>query len=191
VYRLASDEVLVGQTLDGDQRAYGVLVARHGDAARRAAARILRDDGDAEDACQDAFFAAYRSLAAFQPSGGFRSWLLRIVRNRAVDLLRRRQARGARPLALGVGDGELDLPSEEASPLLRAQRAELRATLERVLASLAPIEREVLLRHHAGGDRHRVIARRFGFDEATSRQYLLRARRRAAAALRRDLMPEA
>src|SRR5687768_3667664 len=54
--------------------------------------RLLGDRGDAEDVVQDAFLSVWRSMDRYDPDrGSERTWLLSIVRNRALDLLRSRR----------------------------------------------------------------------------------------------------
>lgn len=61
--------------------------------------RLLGDMGDAEDVVQDAFLAVWQSLDRYDPARGTpRTWLLSIVRNRALDVLRSRRVHPVRPL---------------------------------------------------------------------------------------------
>src|SRR3954470_3192446 len=86
----ASDHELVRSTLAGDLRAFEHLVERHRDLVLRVAARIVGDD-DAEDVAQDAFLRAYHRLARWRGEGTFRTWLLHIAHNAAIDALNARR----------------------------------------------------------------------------------------------------
>ena len=57
-----SDGVLVRRVLEGDTEAFSGLVARHRERGGRFAAALLGDAADAEEALQDAFVRAFRSL---------------------------------------------------------------------------------------------------------------------------------
>ena len=73
-----------------DADAFEVFYDRHGGAAYSLAHRIVGDRGLAEDVTQEAFLSIWRSGARFDPArGSVRSWTLGIVRNRAIDALRR------------------------------------------------------------------------------------------------------
>ncbi len=88
--RLADEELmpLVGGK---DPEAFEVLYDRHGGAAYSLAYRIVGDRAAAEEVTQEAFISVWRSGARFDPArGSVRSWLLSIVRNRAIDFLRSR-----------------------------------------------------------------------------------------------------
>src|SRR5689334_20824483 len=72
------DRALVAAVLDGDRDAFRRLVDRESDALVRACQRILGDHAEAEDAAQEAFVTAYRSLATWRGEGTLGAWLTRI-----------------------------------------------------------------------------------------------------------------
>jgi RNA polymerase sigma-70 factor (ECF subfamily) len=73
----------------GDERAVDSLYDRYSGIAFGLAFRMLNDRMAAEDVVQDAFVALWRHGRSFDPDRGqVKSWLLRIVRNRAIDRLR-------------------------------------------------------------------------------------------------------
>ena len=87
--RLA-DEDLMTLVDRRDPDAFAVLYDRHGGAAYSLAHRIVGDPAIAEDVTQEAFISVWRSGARFDAArGSVRSWTLGIVRNRAIDALRR------------------------------------------------------------------------------------------------------
>src|SRR3984885_11727134 len=88
--RLADEELmpLIGAK---DPEAFEVLFDRHGGVAYSLAYRIVGERLAAEDVTQEAFISVWRSGARFDRArGSVRSWLLSIVRNRAIDALRSR-----------------------------------------------------------------------------------------------------
>ncbi len=89
----ADDVAAVQAARGGDREAFGVLVERYQEVAFRAAYLVVRDAGLAEDVAQEAFVRAYRNLGRFDVGQPFRSWLLRIVTNLALNEVR---ARGRR-----------------------------------------------------------------------------------------------
>src|SRR6266700_8013528 len=84
-----SDTDLIAAHLRGDAAAFGVLVTRHRDRAWAVALRTLGNPEDAADAVQEAFVKAYRTVASFRGDALFTTWLLRIVVNACIDLVRR------------------------------------------------------------------------------------------------------
>ena len=77
-----SDGAIVRQVLAGDIEAYRLLVSRYRDRYARFAVRMLSNREDAEEALQDAFLRAYRSLGQCADPDRFDSWFFRILVNR-------------------------------------------------------------------------------------------------------------
>src|ERR1700710_3117264 len=91
--RLADEELmpLIGEK---DPEAFEVFYDRHGGVAYSLAYRIVGEKAAAEDVTQEAFISIWRSGARFdQARGSVRSWMLSIVRNRAIDVLRSKAGR--------------------------------------------------------------------------------------------------
>lgn len=84
----AEDERLVLALRAGDPDAFGRLYDRWFDRVHDLARRVTRDDGLAADVAQDAFLAAWQRLDGLDDPAAFGGWLLRIARNRALDVVR-------------------------------------------------------------------------------------------------------
>src|ERR687889_2903156 len=78
----SSDAALVARVLHGEVNAYGDLVSRYRDKYARYAVHMLGNREDAEEALQDAFTRAYRSLARCEEPERFGAWLMQILVNR-------------------------------------------------------------------------------------------------------------
>ena len=165
-----ADSELVARLAQGDEEAFGRLVAEHGPAARRLARLVLRDANDADDAVQDGLLAAWRSIGRFDPRRPFRPWLMRIVLNAARDLRRRRTVRQTQTLG---GDET----SREAPPDRQAGRALLRARLVEALATLPERARVAVTLFDAEGYSHGEIAELLDVPEGTVRSDVFHARR--------------
>jgi RNA polymerase sigma-70 factor (ECF subfamily) len=100
--------------------------------AFRAALLLTADVGDAEEAVQDAFLKAYRALGRFRAGAPFRPWLLRIVRNEALNRRARAGRRGALALRVAHEAGDDAAASPEAALLLAERREALLAALGRL-----------------------------------------------------------
>src|SRR6185436_13485465 len=84
-----TDHELVERARHGEAEAFEALVTRHHQAAPRAAIAALGSADDADDVAQEAWISAHARLQDFQGASSFRTWLLAIVWNKALD--RRRQ----------------------------------------------------------------------------------------------------
>lgn len=167
----ATDTDLVLRACHGDSAAFEALVRRHFRPAFAVALAVLGDQMDAEDVCQDAFVRALERLEDCRNPEKFAPWLLRIVRNRALNFRRYRRIRQAAPLEVA----NAATASDGARP---AERAELRERLESALSALNEVQRQVVLLHDMEGWKHREIGEHLGFSEAMSRQHLFIARRK-------------
>ena len=123
----ADEADLVARALKGDHEAYAALVRPHERVAYRVAAAITGWNTDAEEATQNGFVKAYRSLGRFRPGAAFRPWLLRIVVNEAHNVVRaqrRHERLGARAAeqheASVAGADETVLARDEVETVLSA-----------------------------------------------------------------------
>src|SRR5260221_11456842 len=94
-----SDEALLALVARSEESALAEVYDRFGSVAYGLALRVLRDEGLAQDAVQDAFLAVWRTAKSFSAErGAARTWILTLVHRRAVDLVRREQRRRGDPL---------------------------------------------------------------------------------------------
>jgi RNA polymerase sigma-70 factor (ECF subfamily) len=96
----SSDETLVSGTVAGDREMFGELVRRYQRSVRATCLAVLRDPHLANDAAQEAFTTAYRSLARLRDRSAFGSWLTTIARNSALQAGRRRRIDSPLPASL-------------------------------------------------------------------------------------------
>lgn len=94
----ADEQELIDGVLAGRRDDYADLVRRHYPRILGLCVSMLGDASEAEDAAQETFLKAYRSLADFEGKSSFGTWLHRIASNRCLDALRRRTRRGEESL---------------------------------------------------------------------------------------------
>ena len=100
-----TDAELLRRVLRGEQDAFGVLVERHHAHVLGLCVSMLGDAAAAEDAAQDAFLKAYRSLAKFNGESAFGTWIYRIASNHCTDVLRSRSRKATESLDAIVETG--------------------------------------------------------------------------------------
>lgn len=100
-----SDAELAHRVALGDTRAFEQIMRRYNRALFRTARAILRDDGLAEDAVQEAYMRAYGAIGSFRGESKLSTWLIRIVANEALAR-RRKDQRRAQILPIHGGDEE-------------------------------------------------------------------------------------
>jgi RNA polymerase sigma-70 factor (ECF subfamily) len=137
-----SDELLVRRVLAGETQAFARLVERHRDRLARYAVRMLGDLADAEDALQDTFVRAFRSLPRCRPEG-FGSWLFAILVNRCRTHAARRARREEVVVTSEAAVAGAFVPSPEAH--------EWRHAIAWALDQLPTDQREAFLLKHVEG----------------------------------------
>ena len=123
--RPLDEEGLVDRARNGDASAYTELVRAHQSVALRVAYLVLRDATEAQDAAQEAFVKAYHALHRFRPQAEFRPWLLRIVRNEALN---RRRSAGRRARLMLKASADPVLGDAAPSPETEVVRFEEQET---------------------------------------------------------------
>ena len=155
------DEDLMTLVDRKDADAFEVFYDRHGGAAYSLAHRIVGDPGLAEDVTQEAFLSIWRSGARYDAArGSVRTWALGIVRNRAIDALRR----AARPVPKLDLDDETALETHPSGERTEAEaiRRETAGRLRQALGLLPREQSQVIELAYFGGFSHSEIADMLG-----------------------------
>ena len=172
---LPDDAQLVSSAKDGRLDAFEELVRRYRLPTYRVALRMLGDEADAEDATQDAFVHAWRSLGAFRADAAFSTWMYRIVTNRCLNVLRAR--RRTEPL-----------PADREAPASRPERiVEARWQVEDLklaIAHLSPEQRAPFVLRELEGLSYQEIAGALDLSVAAVKGRLHRARLEVLTAMR-------
>jgi RNA polymerase sigma-70 factor, ECF subfamily len=158
--RLA-DEDLMTLVDRKDEAAFEVFYDRHGGPAFSLAHRIVGDRNLAEDVVQEAFLSIWRSKAGYDRTrGSVRSWSLGIVRNRAIDALRR----AATPAPRLDLDDDAALESRQAPERTDSEviRRETARKVRGVLRTLPSEQSQVIELAYFGGFSHSEIAEMLG-----------------------------
>lgn len=158
----------------------------------RVARAILGDDGEAEDALQDAYLDAFRHIDGFRGDARLSTWLTRIVANQCL-MRRRRQKREGVVLPFrrqpDTPDREeehvADRSAEPADDTLA--RARLRRLLEDRIDELPPAFRAVLVMRDVEEMTVQETAETLGIPASTVRTRLFRARALLRTSLAQDL----
>lgn len=177
---LHDDGLLAERIRSGDRDALGEVYDRHASAAMAVALRIVADREGAEDLVHDTFVAIWQKIDRFDPARGtLRSWIVTIVRNRAIDRLR-----GARPsIDVGEADERSLLRSGPNPTWDRAVERLGAAQLRAAMAELPNEQREAIELAYFGGRTYREIATLTGVPLGTAN-----GRLRLALARLRELL---
>ena len=173
-----TEKELVDMVLSGRTEAFEPLVTPYRRPLLALAFRLTRNREEALEVAQEALLKAFRSLARYDVSRGFRNWLFQIAANEARDRLRKRARERA----------ALENAAREGSPGDSPEKSrDLRETREGILSSLAvlsPREREVFVLRDLEELDIRETARALGCSSVSVRVNLSSARRKLRQAIR-------
>lgn len=158
----------------GDAEAFRELVESYSPKLFRLAYRITGDEPSAEDAVQETFLRAYRSLGRFDSRSQFGTWLHRIAVNTALELVRKQQRHRSRHEEMpAVGDDPL--PSSDPGPDRLSLSFEVERAVRSALAGLSPMERTAFILRHFEGRSIAEICDQLGLGVSAGKQAVFRA----------------
>lgn len=170
-----TDRVLVRRFLRSkDETSFRALYRRHTPALYRLGLRLVGgSEADAQDAIQDTWIRACKSLPRFEWKSSLRTWLAGILINRTREFNRER-----------LRQPEEELPDE--LPASTVARPGERIDLEQAIASLPAGYRQVLVLHDIEGNTHEEISLLLEISVGTSKSQLFHARKAMRAMLQTE-----
>jgi RNA polymerase sigma-70 factor, ECF subfamily len=177
-----SDEVLLERFAAGERSALEELFHRYRTPAYRVAHRLLGNEADALDAVQDGFVKVLTNLRSFEGRSSFKTWLLRIVSNAALDLGRQRGRREA-VLTNGVLLNGDTLALSWNEPAFGLEQRDLRRLLDAALGTLPESQRQTFVLHVDAEMSYREVADAMQTSIGTVMSRLFYARQKLRAYL--------
>ncbi|MDP9384330.1 MAG: sigma-70 family RNA polymerase sigma factor [Actinomycetota bacterium] len=191
----SEEQALVSRAKSGDRVAYETLVRHNADRLYAVVLRFSATEADAEEATQEAFLRAWRSIGRFRGDARFFTWLYRIGVNEAKRMLDRRP--GAQ-VEVSTEDRPIDDVADDAPQVhVQAEVAELRLMLERAIRRLPEKYRAAVVLRDVEGLSTSEAADALGLREAAFKSRLHRGRMALRTAVAHyvsdddELVPEA
>jgi len=161
------DAEVVRRLQDGDEDALREAIGLHGEVVLGMARRILFEPTMAEEVAQDTFLTLWRRPGAFDPSrGSLKTFLVGVARNKAIDLVRKEEARSR------AGDqlmAEAETAQTAENP---TERLEERREVREALSRLSKVQREAIVLAYFGGRTYREVAAELDVPEGTAKTRL-------------------
>ncbi len=180
----SADSRLVARIQAGDRDAANQFASTYGPSAFRLAFQLLGNQEDARDVTQDALMKFLASVDTFDAKRPVLPWLRRIVRNAAIDRIRRAKVRRADSLDTGGVEGDaIDVPTTRPGPHHLAQNAELKRRIWSALAKVSREHREILVLRDYQDLAYREIAETLDIPMGTVMSRLHAARKRLRGVL--------
>jgi RNA polymerase sigma-70 factor, ECF subfamily len=194
---MASEQELVERLRAGDEDAFAELVRRYHRLMMRVARGYVRSDAVAEEVVQESWLAVLRGIERFEGRSSFKTWLLRIVANRAMTS----GARESRSVPVEpsvsadhfVPEGEPGAGAwaspPEPWPEDRLLAEETRAVIVRAIAELPPTQAAVVTMRDVEGLSSEEVQEALDITAGNQRVLLHRGRQKVRAALEAYLSP--
>jgi RNA polymerase sigma-70 factor (ECF subfamily) len=180
------ERTLVRRVLAGERDAFIALIRRYERLVQHVVYRMVRDDRDREELCQDVFVRVHRYLDTFRFEAKLSTWIARIARNACLNHLEKKEvllyadhAPAPEPGApLDMREAFARLPSGDALPDTRTADRDVRAAVHAALDALDEPYRTTLTLYHLEGMSVRQIGRVLGRPAGTVKSHLYRGRKR-------------
>lgn len=183
--RAESDQQLMMRLRGQDACAFETLFDRYRQVVYAQLARMVREPNTAEDLTQEVFLRVWNHAEQWTGQGAFRSWLLRIAANVALNHLRSVKRRREQPLDFPVetvapGAAFEPIDANARDPEEEAERTETARRIQELVEGLPEEKRAVFRLAHDADMAVREIALQLGIPEGTVRSRLHYARKHLA-----------
>ena len=179
-----TEKDIIARVLSGHREAYAELVRTHHAKIIGLCRSMLGNRADAEDAAQEVFIKAFRSLDRFTGASSFSTWIHRIASNQCLDVLRRKSRDKTESLDVLLDKGDsaaresLSMPPDTGPSMENADLA------ERALRGLSPDHRLILTLREVQGLNYKEIAETLECSLDAVKARLKRARQAVEKTLR-------
>ncbi len=177
-----NDADLVARARQGDQDAFGELVRRHQAAVHRAALTASGSAADADDIAQDAFVLAFERLKSFRGESSFKTWVLTIAWNQAMNHRRKASRWFRRFISVESEDGSgftsFEFVATGGTPEELVAHDQLRGEIRDAIRALPGTLRDALLLAASGEYSYDEIGAMVNAKTGTIKWRVSEARRR-------------
>lgn len=179
------DDRLVDLALNGDARAFELLMEKHESKMYAVALRMCKNREDAQDCLQDAMLRIYKALPTFKGQSSFSTWAYRITMNTCLDDLRRKKVRQASSLdqMLEVGWAPVD---DNNTAERHLENSELKRNLSKAIQTLPEEMRAAVVLRDVQGFSYEEIANMLSTNVGTVKSRISRGREKLREILSRN-----
>nr|WP_238354605.1 RNA polymerase sigma factor [Fulvivirga marina] len=173
---------VIARCLQGDRYAQSQLYKLYSKAMFNVCYRMTNNFDDAEDVLQEAFISAFRNLQSYKGDAAFGAWLKRIVINKAINFIKKKQVEFAE-VQDNIADEEYP-PVEYTNGMMDVNR------VKRALTLLPDGYRLVFSLYLIEGYDHSEIAQILGITESTSKSQFNRSKKKLKEILQKEVIYE-
>ncbi|MCB1051283.1 MAG: sigma-70 family RNA polymerase sigma factor [Acidobacteria bacterium] len=188
-----SDEEIVDLIKGGEVDAFEILVDRYQKRLVNYIFRMINDYEAAMELSQDVFLKVYSSLDKYNPEFKFTTWVHRIASNATIDWLRKKRIDTMSletPLSEDGPSFSQQVPSSDLGPLTQLEMSQLQDRIEKAIADLPLIYRELIVLRHLNDLSYDEIAEVLDLPLGTVKNRIFRGREMLKSALSSEMTKE-
>ena len=175
---MINDQVLIAEILSGNQAAFQTFVSAYQKLVAHVVFRMVKNDCDREDLCQDVFLKAYRNLGGFKFVCKVSTWLARIAHNTCLNYLEKKKVPLLGDLFPDAGRDPIDeIQRQCPSPEKLAEGRDLDQRIRDEVDMLPPQYGILVVLYHLEQMSYEEIAEITCQPLGTVKSYLYRARK--------------
>ena len=170
-----NDAELVKHVSNGNESAFRFLVAKHQRLVLHVVGRVVQQQADVEDVCQEVFMKVFRKIGRFRGDSKLSTWIATIAYNTSISHVRK-QVRHREPSY----DEEpllMNIEKEQVFSHKTVEKDEAKKYLLHLIEKLPVNYRTVLTLYHLEEFSYKEIEKITGMPEGTVKSYLSRARK--------------
>lgn len=175
---MENESVWLVKAIEGDEFAFAKIVESYHKPVFNLCYRMLGNAGDAEDAAQETFLRAYKSLDRYDQARSFATWLLSIASHYCIDQLRKQKFYG---FSMDDEDNAwLEPPAPGPNPEVTVSISEKQIQVQDLLKQLSPIDRSAVVMRYWYDYSYQEIADALSLTVSAVKSRLHRSRRELA-----------
>ena len=167
---MKDDQLLIERTLKGDMQAFRWLITRNQHLVSRVVGRIIQDEEEMEEVCQDVFLKAYDKLATFRGDAKFSTWLVSIAYHMSLNHVKKKK----RP-HVSIDEVRSRGTNEHGADYVLEQH-DMKSILDNAIGMLPEAQRNVITLFHLEEMTYEEVAEITGMPIGTVKNYLFRGR---------------
>jgi RNA polymerase sigma factor (sigma-70 family) len=162
---------IIAQVLKGETRAFEKLVEQYEQLVFYVISRLIKDQDDKEDVCQEVFIKVHKNLGTFKFQSKFSTWIGRIAYLTAINYLKAKKISSDYPADLD----NFYFSTETPDTLL--DKKDSAAYMNKLIGEMPIQYRTVITLYHLNEFSYSEIEEITGMPEGTVKSYLFRARK--------------
>lgn len=170
---MVNEKEIILRIIEGDIKAFSLLIDKYQKLVFHVAKRMIQNDTDVEDVCQDVFIKIYKNIGSFAFKSKLSTWIAQITYSTSIDYLKKNR----RHHIEFIPDNDKNYEADDQTPLDLLEQKDLSRYLAQIISELPAPYRIVITLFHLEEFSIQEIIDVTGMPDGTIKNYLFRARK--------------